>query len=49
MKQFTLPLDATQQRPVVLLKNSLTTLLDTGAYIPIWTDEERYFSFSTGW
>ena len=40
MKQFTLPLDATQQRPVVLLKNSLTALLDTGAYIPIWTDEE---------
>ena len=40
MKQFTLRLDATQQRPVVLLKNSLTALLDTGAYIPIWTDEE---------
>lgn len=40
MKQFTLPLDATQQRPVVLLKNTLTALLDTGAYIPIWTDEE---------
>ena len=38
MKQFTLRLDATQQRPVVLLKNSLTALLDTGAYIPIWTD-----------
>lgn len=40
MKQFTLRLDATQQRPVVLLKNSLTALLDTGAYIPVWTDEE---------
>ena len=40
MKQFTLRLDATQQRPVVLLKNSLTALLDTGAYIPIWTDDE---------
>lgn len=40
MKQFTLRLDATQQRPVVLLKNTLTALLDTGAYIPVWTDEE---------
>ena len=40
MKQFTMQLDATQQRPVVLLKNTLTALLDTGAYIPIWTDEE---------
>lgn len=40
MKQFTLRLDATQQRPVVLLKNTLTALLDTGAYIPIWTDDE---------
>ena len=40
MKQFTLRLDATQQRPMVLLKNSLTALLDTGAYIPIWTDDE---------
>ena len=37
MKQFTLRLDATQQRPVVLLKNLLTALLNTGAYIPIWT------------
>ena len=40
MKQFMLRLDATQQRPVVLLKNTLTALLDTGAYIPIWTDDE---------
>ena len=40
MKQFTLRLDATQQRPVVLLKNTLTALLDTGAYIPVWTDDE---------
>ena len=40
MRQFTLRLDATQQRPVVLLKNTLTALLDTGAYIPIWTDDE---------
>lgn len=40
MKQFTLRLDATHQRPVVLLKNSLTALLDTEAYILVWTDEE---------
>ena len=40
MRQFTLCLDATQQRPVVSLKN-LTALLDTGAYIPVWTDDEE--------
>ena len=40
MRQFTLNLDATQQRPVVALKN-LTALLDTGAYIPVWTDDEE--------
>ena len=40
MKQFTLKLDKKQQRPVVLLKNTLLALLDTGAYIPVWTDDE---------
>lgn len=40
MKQFTLNLDITQQRPVVVLKN-LTALLDTGAYIPVWTNDEE--------
>lgn len=40
MKQFSLKLDVNQQRPVVLLENALTALSDTGAYIPIWTDEE---------
>lgn len=40
MKQFSLKLDVNQQRPVVLLENALIALLDTGAYIPIWTDEE---------
>lgn len=40
MRQFSLNLDATQQRPVVVLKN-LTALLDTGAYIPVWTDDEE--------
>ncbi len=39
MKEFILNLDVTQQRPVVALKN-LTALLDTGAYIPVWTDDE---------
>ncbi len=37
-KQFTLKLDKNRQRPVVLLSNGLTALLDTGAYIPVWTD-----------
>ena len=40
MKQFTLKLDKNRQRPVVLLSNGLTALLDTGAYIPVWTDVE---------
>ncbi len=40
MKQFTLNLDKRQQRPVVLL-NNLSALLDTGAYIPVWTDDEE--------
>lgn len=40
MKQFMLKLDKNRQRPVVLLSNGLTALLDTGAYIPVWTDVE---------
>ena len=40
MKQFTLNLDVTQQRPVIDLKN-FTALLDTGAYFPVWTAHER--------
>lgn len=41
MRQFTLRLDKKQQRPVILLKNALTALLDTGAFIPVWTDDEE--------
>ena len=40
MRQFSLPLDDTQRRPTILLNNALTALLDTGAYLPIWTDDE---------
>ena len=40
MVQFTLDLDYKQERPVIMLANGLTALLDTGAYIPIWTDDE---------
>ena len=40
MRQFTMKLDKKHQRPVVVLKNGLTALLDTGAYIPVWTDDE---------
>lgn len=40
MKQITLPLDNKQQRPVVIVGNNMTALLDTGAYIPVWTDDE---------
>ena len=41
MTQFTLRLDKKQQRPVVLLNDTLTELLDTGAVIPIWTDADE--------
>lgn len=41
MKQYTMKLDNTRQRPVVILNNGLTALLDTGAYIPVWTDDEE--------
>lgn len=40
MRQMTLKLDSTQQRPVVLVGDNMTALLDTGAYIPVWTDDE---------
>ena len=40
MKQYTLRLDKTRQRPVVILNNGLIALFDTGAYIPVWTDDE---------
>lgn len=37
MKQITLNLDKKQQRPMVLLQSGLTALLDTGAFMPVWT------------
>ncbi|MBR2216440.1 MAG: hypothetical protein IJ849_11905 [Selenomonadaceae bacterium] len=42
MKQFTLPLDKAEQRPIVRLKNfhNLDAMLDTGALFPIWVSEE---------
>ena len=40
MKQMTLKLDSLQQRPVVIVGNGMTALLGTGAYIPVWTDDE---------
>lgn len=48
MKQYTLKLDSTRQRPVVMLKNGLTALLDTGAYIPVWTDDEKILTLELG-
>ena len=43
MKQFTLRLDKSYQRPIVELKTwySFEALLDTGAFFPIWTADER--------
>lgn len=40
MQQMTIDLDDKQQRPVAILENGLTALVDTGAYIPVWVDEE---------
>lgn len=37
---MTLDLDFEQQRPVVVLDDGLTGLLDTGAYLPVWVDDE---------
>lgn len=50
MRQFTLNLDREMQRPIVSLSNlqGLTALLDTGAYFPIWTDEEDILSSLLG-
>ena len=44
MKQITLPLEITSDpRPIVYLENffGIDALLDTGANIPVWVDEER--------
>ena len=40
MKQITLKLDRTQQRPVVNIGRGLNALLDTGAFFPVWVDDE---------
>lgn len=48
MKQYTLRLDKTRQRPVVILNNGLTALFDTGAYIPVWTDDEDILTSELG-
>ena len=41
MRQITLLMDDTQKRPVIQISNGLTALLDTGAYIPVWVDDEK--------
>ena len=44
MKQITLPLEISRDsRPIVRLENffGIKALLDTGATIPVWVDEER--------
>lgn len=48
MKQYTLPLDRHFQRPVVKLSNGLTALLDTGAFILVWTDKEELLKRKLG-
>ena len=43
MNQFTLPMRASEQRPIVLLKNQffLDAMLDTGSIFPIWVASEE--------
>ena len=48
MKQFTLDLDKSQQRPIVMLQTGLKALLDTGAYIPVWVGGETVLSEGLG-
>lgn len=48
MKQMTLDLDKSLQRPVVMLSNGLKALLDTGAYIPVWVGGEQILSRELG-
>ena len=48
MKQFTLDLDKSQQRPIVMLQTGLKPLLDTGAYIPVWVGGETVLSEGLG-
>lgn len=48
MKQLLLHLDNNYQRPVIKLENGLTALLDTGAYIPVWTASEKILQQKLG-
>lgn len=48
MKQITLRLDKRQQRPVVLLKDTLSASLDTGAHLPVWVDDEAILTEDLG-
>lgn len=41
MRQILLELDKSNPRPVVLLKDDLTALLDTGAFVPVWVAKEE--------
>ena len=41
MRQITLNLDGSYRRPVAVLQNGLRAMLDTGAFIPVWTDNEE--------
>ena len=44
MKQITLPLTTIDPRPVVHLEKDLGiyAMLDTGAVVPVWVDEEKH-------
>ena len=50
MKQFTLSLDETSSRPIVLLNNwnKIRALLDTGSFLPVWTADENLLTHLGG-
>ncbi len=48
IRQITMNLDDKQQRPVIILENGLTALLDTGAYVPVWVDDESILTENLG-
>lgn len=39
--KLTFELDESSQRPIVILKNGLTALVDTGALFPVWVASEE--------
>lgn len=48
MQQMVIDLDHKQQRPIAILDHGLSALVDTGAYIPVWVDDESILEEKMG-